>query len=108
MSDFYAMIKEALAGAERVAELLEETPDVVERPSAIELTERARGAIAFQNVAFQYERGERVHQAMVARGYDGVMPTLFPPSARAADWVVGASPALIAILVAVLTRTVAS
>lgn len=29
-----------------------------------------------------YERGERVHQAMVARGYDGVMPSFQPVDAH--------------------------
>ncbi|MEX1279168.1 MAG: cobalt ECF transporter T component CbiQ [Acidimicrobiia bacterium] len=69
---------------------------------------RAAGSMAGALLVRAYERGERVHQAMVARGYDGVMPTLFPPSARAGDWLVGASPAVIAIGVAVLTRTVGS
>ncbi|MEX1271314.1 MAG: CbiQ family ECF transporter T component, partial [Acidimicrobiia bacterium] len=33
-----------------------------------------------------YERGERVHQAMVARGYDGRMPTLDERKATAVEW----------------------
>jgi len=53
-------IQEAMAGAERVAELLEETPDVQDRPDAKALTGRADGHIHFHNVGFQYERGEKV------------------------------------------------
>ncbi|MDX1595050.1 MAG: cobalt ECF transporter T component CbiQ [Gammaproteobacteria bacterium] len=33
-----------------------------------------------------YERGERVHAAMLARGWDGTMPDLVADRASAADW----------------------
>jgi cobalt/nickel transport system permease protein len=33
-----------------------------------------------------YERGERVHQAMLARGYTGVMPDLVEQSRPRSDW----------------------
>ena len=33
-----------------------------------------------------FERGERVHAAMLARGYDGTMPQLRTDHATAADW----------------------
>ena len=33
-----------------------------------------------------YERGERVHLAMVSRGYAGAMPELAAVEASAADW----------------------
>jgi ATP-binding cassette subfamily B protein/subfamily B ATP-binding cassette protein MsbA len=49
-----------MAGAERVAELLEVQPDVVERPDAIELSGRAKGAIALSNVGFRYAMGDTV------------------------------------------------
>jgi ATP-binding cassette subfamily B protein len=60
LSGAWERIQEALAGAERVAELLDETPDVVEHPGAIELEGRAKGAIAFRDVGFKYERGDWV------------------------------------------------
>ena len=60
LSGAWEGIQEALAGAERVAELLDETPDVVEHPGAIELEGRAKGAIAFRDVGFKYERGDWV------------------------------------------------
>lgn len=34
-----------------------------------------------------YERGERVHAAMLARGFNGEMPTLSQPSVSRAQWV---------------------
>lgn len=52
-----------------------------------------------------YERGERVHQAMLARGYTGTMPTLDRRSATAVDWSRAASLpvlALVTLIVAVV------
>jgi len=60
LSGAWEGIQEALAGAERVADLLDETPDVVERPDAIRLSEQAKGAIAFHNVGFKYDSGDWV------------------------------------------------
>jgi len=62
LSGAWEGIQEALAGAERVKDLLDETPDVVERPDAIELRGRAKGEIVFHDVAFRYERGDWVLQ----------------------------------------------
>jgi ATP-binding cassette subfamily B protein len=56
----WEQIQEALAGAERVAELMEEQPDMIERPDAVDLPGRAKGAIAFHDVSFRYTRGETV------------------------------------------------
>ncbi|HEY75707.1 MAG TPA: cobalt ECF transporter T component CbiQ [Thermoflexia bacterium] len=36
-----------------------------------------------------YERSERIYMAMLARGYDGTVRTLSPPSLRLVDWIVG-------------------
>ena len=55
-------IQQAMAGADRIAELLEEDPDVAERPSALALAERARGALRFETVSFKYAVGDRVLQ----------------------------------------------
>jgi len=60
LSGAWEGIQEALAGAERVKDLLDETPDVVERPDATVLPGRAKGAIAFHNVGFRYDRGDWV------------------------------------------------
>jgi ATP-binding cassette subfamily B protein len=60
LSGAWEGVQEALAGAERVAELLDEEPDVQERPHAIELSARAQGAIRFEDVSFQYTTGDRV------------------------------------------------
>ena len=57
LSSAWENIQEALAGVERVAELLDEQPDVQDRPEAIALPERAAGAVQFRNVSFWYEEG---------------------------------------------------
>ena len=60
LSHAWESFQQALAGAERVAELLDEQPDVVEHPDAIELTDRAEGAIEFNDVGFSYAMGDTV------------------------------------------------
>ncbi|MCK5586985.1 ABC transporter ATP-binding protein [Candidatus Bipolaricaulota bacterium] len=55
-------IQQALAGADRIAELLEQEPDVVESADAIEFPGRAQGAIRFDNVSFRYSAGDMVLQ----------------------------------------------
>lgn len=48
-----------------------------------------------------YERGERVHSAMLARGYTGTMPDLNRRRATRSEWTVAFSLAGLAIVVAV-------
>ncbi len=54
LSHAWEAIQEALAGAERVSELLREEPDIVDQPDAIEYRGRARGKVSFENVSFSY------------------------------------------------------
>jgi len=62
LSQAWESVQQALAGAERVSELLKEQPDIVERPDAVELTGRAKGAIRFRDVSFWYVEGDPVLQ----------------------------------------------
>jgi len=52
-----ATLQSHLVGAERAFSLLDEEPDVVERPSARPLA-RASGAMAFRGVSFAYDDGQ--------------------------------------------------
>lgn len=45
-----------------------------------------------------YERGERVHAAMVSRGYNGTMPVISPARARPAQWLAAAVLPLVALV----------
>ena len=60
LSNVWENIQQALAGADRIAELLEQEPDVAERADAHALDDRARGAIRLDNVSFQYAVGDVV------------------------------------------------
>jgi ATP-binding cassette subfamily B protein len=59
MSKKIASMQNYLASAERAFALLDEAPDVVERPNALPLA-RARGGMAFCDVSFAYEGGRPV------------------------------------------------
>lgn len=52
-------VQQALAASERIFEYMDEQPDVVERPGAIELKECA-GHVTFEHVTFAYEPGKPV------------------------------------------------
>ena len=55
LSKMPATLQSSLASAERAFSLLDEAPDVPERPNARPLS-RASGAVAFRNVSFAYEK----------------------------------------------------
>ncbi len=56
----WEQVQESRAGAERVAELLDERPDIADRPGAEVLPDRVEGALEFRDVSFRYSRGEPV------------------------------------------------
>ncbi|MHB9033010.1 MAG: ABC transporter ATP-binding protein [Anaerolineae bacterium] len=60
LSGAWEAMLQALAGADRVAELLNEQPDVDNLPNAIPLPERAKGDIEFRDVSFRYSKGDSV------------------------------------------------
>jgi ATP-binding cassette subfamily B protein len=57
LSNAWEAVQESMAGAERVAELLEEEPDVQEHHEAIHLDGRVQGAISLKDVSFRYSEG---------------------------------------------------
>jgi cobalt/nickel transport system permease protein len=60
-------------------------------------TARGIGALFLRS----YERGERVHLAMLSRGWTGAMPVLTPDTTTRADWVRGLAPVAVAAALAV-------
>ena len=60
LSGAWESIQEALAGGDRIAELLEVEPEIEETATAVQLTGRANGALVFQDVTFGYNTGETV------------------------------------------------
>jgi ABC-type multidrug transport system fused ATPase/permease subunit len=61
LSQLYTTYQAGMAALDKIFELLDEEPDLVERPGAIELP-RLRGEIVFDHVTFSY--GEGVTDAM--------------------------------------------
>jgi len=57
LSQLYTTYQAGMAALDKVFELLDEEPDVVEAPNAVELP-RVRGEIAFENVCFTYGSGD--------------------------------------------------
>jgi cobalt/nickel transport system permease protein len=51
-----------------------------------------------------YERGERVHLAMVSRGWSGRMPVTAPLAASPAQWALALAPAAVAAVVTLAVR----
>jgi ATP-binding cassette, subfamily B, bacterial len=60
LSGAWENMQHAMAGAERVSELLDEQPDVVEKPDAYEVQGRAEGHVMLENISFQYVEGQPV------------------------------------------------
>ena len=67
---------------------------------------QARPVAAASGALFvrSHERGERVHRAMLARGYDGTMPPLHDDRTTPTDWLVGLLPAGLALAATVAGR----
>ncbi len=60
LSGAWEGVQHALAGADRVSELLREQPEVDDRPGAMALPGKARGEICFNDVSFHYVEGTPV------------------------------------------------
>jgi ATP-binding cassette subfamily B protein len=80
LSGVWESVQQALAGAERVAELLEEAPDIVEKPDALELPGRARGEIELEGVGFRYAVGDTVLEDINLKIVPGSIVALVGPT----------------------------
>lgn len=60
LSAVWEQLQESLAGADRVAELLDEQPEIADQEGAMALKSRAKGEITFRGVGFHYLEGEPV------------------------------------------------
>jgi ATP-binding cassette subfamily B protein/subfamily B ATP-binding cassette protein MsbA len=82
LSGAWEQVQTALAGADRVGDLLEEEPEIHSSPDALALSGRAQGDICFHEVSFQYTQGDVVldqvsldipaHQVVALVGPTGV------------------------------------
>ncbi len=60
LSGAWENIQSALAGADRVADLLEEEPEILDAADALALTSRVEGTISFRDVSFHYNEGDAI------------------------------------------------
>jgi ATP-binding cassette subfamily B protein/subfamily B ATP-binding cassette protein MsbA len=60
LSNAWEEIQGSLAGADRVADLLEEEPEIQNTVNALSLPDRIRGEIVFHDVGFEYNPGNPV------------------------------------------------
>jgi subfamily B ATP-binding cassette protein MsbA len=79
LTSFYSFIQQALASVERVFEVLDTQPDVVDKPDAINLP-RIRGEVEFRNVCFSYSSDIQVLKNISLKAYPGQMIAFVGPS----------------------------
>ncbi len=60
MATLYNSIQAAIAGAERIFEVIDETPEPADAPDAVELGRDTQGEIVMKDVVFGYEKGQIV------------------------------------------------
>jgi ATP-binding cassette subfamily B protein/subfamily B ATP-binding cassette protein MsbA len=80
LSNVWESVQQALAGADRVAELLAEEPDVTTRPGAVDLRGRAEGALCLSDVGFRYAVGDRVLEGITLDIRPGTVTALVGPT----------------------------
>ena len=79
LSNLYNNIQSALAGAERVFEILDTQPEVEDAPDAVAL-DKVKGDVAFENVNFSYVPGVPVIKNMSLQAKAGQTMALVGPT----------------------------
>ena len=79
LANLYGQLQSALAGAERVFELLDQVPAIVDAPDAIELPPIA-GRVEYDGVSFSYIEGEPVLESISATIEPGQTVALVGPT----------------------------
>ena len=94
LSQLYTTYQAGMAALDKIFELLDEEPEMVDSPDAIELPE-VRGEIRFEDVSFEYKPGDESTRAL-----DGVDLTVAPGQTVALVGATGAGKSTFAKLVA--------
>jgi ATP-binding cassette subfamily B multidrug efflux pump len=79
ITQIYSVVQSALAGAERLFEMMDMKPEVVEKPDALPMS-HVRGDVAFDNVGFAYEEGKTVIENIHFRARPGQMVAIVGPT----------------------------
>ncbi len=79
ITQVYSMLQSALAGAERLFEMMDMKPEVVEKTDALPLTD-IRGNVEFSEVGFAYEEGKTVLENISFRTQTGQVIAIVGPT----------------------------
>jgi len=79
IANLYAQLQAAVAGAERIFELLDTQPEVADAPDAVELPP-VEGWVEFEDVHFAYKPGEPVLRGVSLRAEPGQTIALVGPT----------------------------
>ena len=79
LASLYAQLRSAIGGVQRVFEILDTTPTIIDEPTAINLP-AARGQISFENVSFTYDGEAPVLQNVSLNIRAGEILALVGPS----------------------------
>ncbi len=87
----YNLIQSAVAGAERVFQIMDETPEPADRPAAVPLTDVA-GAVVFDQVTFGYDPDQPVLQGISLSTAPGQTVALVGPTGAGKTTIVNLLP----------------
>ena len=79
LANLYAQLQAAVAGAERIFDLLDREPEIVDAPSALEIFP-LEGRIAFDRVSFNYVPDEPVLRGVSFEAKQGQMVAIVGPT----------------------------
>jgi ATP-binding cassette subfamily B protein len=79
ITQVYSMIQSALAGAERLFELMDIKQEVIEKPDALPLVD-IQGAVEFRGVSFAYEESKPVLEKIDFRSEPGQVIAIVGPT----------------------------
>jgi ATP-binding cassette subfamily B multidrug efflux pump len=79
IAQLYSSVQSALAGAERVFEVLDEVPELTDAPDALRL-EQVQGEVVFDDVCFGYEKNVPVLKDISLRAAPGQTIALVGPT----------------------------
>jgi len=79
ITQVYSVIQSALAGAERLFEVLDMKPEVVEKADALPLKD-LRGAVEFKDVEFAYEEGKPILEDITFHTQPGQVIAIVGPT----------------------------
>ncbi len=79
ITQVYSMLQSAMAGAERLFEMMDMNPEVIEKPDALSLPD-IKGVVEFNGVDFAYEEGKPVLKNIRFRTHPGQVVAIVGPT----------------------------